>query len=91
MSTAVLILAVLGALALALARLYLAPFSPCPRCHGTSNIAGGRRRPVCSRCKGRRRVQRTGSRTLHRIVRQVRNGRQAAAQYQQQDDSRGTP
>ena len=85
-----LILAVIACLAICVGRLYLAPFGPCPKCKGTGHIQRGRRRPVCPRCKGRRRVQRTGSRTVHRLARRIRDGRQAAARYQQEDRD-GTP
>ena len=71
--------------------LYLAPFGPCPRCKGTGHIKRGpRRRPVCPRCKGQRRIQRRGSRTVHRAARKIRDGRRAAARYQQEDRD-GTP
>ena len=88
-----LILAVLAVLAARVGFLYLAPFGPCPKCKGTGHIKRGpRRRPVCPRCKGRRCIQRTGSRTVHRLARRIRHGRQAAARYQQREDDRhGTP
>ena len=71
--------------------LSLAPFGPCPRCKGTGHIKRGpRRRPVCPRCKGQRRIQRRGSRTVHRAARKIRDGRRAAARYQQEDRD-GTP
>ncbi len=64
------------------------PFGRCPKCGGTGHVKSGKRRvKVCPRCKGRRRVQRTGSRTVHRLARRIRQGRQAAARYQQEDDS----
>ena len=86
-----LILAVIAALAIWVGWLYLAPFGPCPKCKGTGHIKRGpRRRPVCPRCKGRRRVQRPGSRAVHRGARRIRDGRRAAARYQQ-EDSDGTP
>ena len=86
-----LILTVLGALAVWAGSLYVHPFGRCPRCRGRGHIKRGpRRRPVCPRCKGRRRVQRRGSRTLHRATRKIRDGRQAAARYQQEDRD-GTP
>jgi len=75
-------------LALSAARvgfLYLSPFGPCPKCKSRGNIQRGKRRPVCLRCKGLRRIQRPGSRAIHRIVRRVRQGRQAAARYQRED------
>jgi DnaJ-class molecular chaperone len=85
-----LVLAVLAALACWVGSLYLRPFG-CPKCKGTGHIKRGpRRRPVCPRCKGQRRVQRRGSRTVHRAARKIRDGRRAAARYQQ-EDSDGTP
>ena len=85
-----LILAVIAVLAVWVGSLYVHPFGRCPKCKGTGHIQRGRRRPVCPRCKGRRRVQRTGSRTVHRLARKIRDGRQAAARYQQEDRD-GTP
>ena len=86
-----LILAVIAGAAIWAGRLYLFPFGPCPKCKGTGHIKRGpRRRPVCPRCKGQRRIQRTGSRTVHRLARRIRRGRQAAARYQQEDRD-GTP
>jgi DnaJ-class molecular chaperone len=71
--------------------LYLAPFGPCPKCQGTGHIKRGpRRRPVCPRCKGLKRVQRTGSRTVHRLMFKIRHGQRTAARYQQ-EDSHGNP
>ena len=79
-----LVLAVLAILAARVGFLYLAPFGPCPKCKGTGHIKRGpKRRPVCPRCKGRRRVQRRGSRAVHQLARKVRDGRQAAARYQE--------
>ena len=34
----------------------------------------------------RRRIQRRASRTVHRIARKIRDGRQAAARYQREDN-----
>jgi hypothetical protein len=83
-----LILFALAALALWLGWLYLAPFGRCPKCQGTGRIKSGKRRvKVCPRCKGRRRVQRRGSRTIHRLASKIRDGRHAAARYQQEDDT----
>ena len=67
--------------------LYLHPFGPCPKCKGTGHIKRGNRGrvKVCPRCKGQRRIQRTGSRTIHELARKIRQGRQAAAGYQQED------
>ena len=82
-----LVLAVLAILTARVGFLYLAPFGPCPKCKSTGHIKRGpRRRPVCPRCKGQRRVQRTGSHTVHRAARRIRHGRQAAARYQQRED-----
>jgi hypothetical protein len=49
------------------------PFGRCWRCGGRGNIVrkGSRRAPVCPLCKGATRRQRLGSRTVHRIRRQV--------------------
>ena len=86
-----LVLAVLAALAARVGFLYLRPFGRCPKRKGTGHIKRGpRRRPVCPRCKGQRRVQRRGSRAVHRGARKIRDGRRAAARYQQ-EDSDGTP
>jgi hypothetical protein len=82
-----LILAAILALAVWAGWLYLRPFGPCPKCKGTGHIKRGpRRRPVGPRCTGLRRDQRRGSRTIHRLARRIRDGRQAAARYQQQED-----
>jgi DnaJ-class molecular chaperone len=82
-----LILAVIAALAVWLGSLYVHPFGRCGKCGGAGTIRSGKRRvKVCPRCKGRRRVQRTGSRTVHRLARRVRHGRQAAARYQEDSD-----
>jgi hypothetical protein len=82
-----LILAVIAALAVWLGSLYVHPFGRCGKCGGAGTIRSGKRRvKVCPQCKGRRRVQRTGSRTVHRLARRVRHGRQAAARYQEDSD-----
>jgi hypothetical protein len=49
------------------------PFGRCPLCLGKGNLRRKhkRRAPKCPLCKGLRRRQRTGSRTVHRIRRQV--------------------
>ena len=81
-----LVLAVLAVIAARVGFLCLSPFGPCPKCKGTGHIKRGpRRRPVCPRCKGLKRVQRTGSRTVHRLARRIRHGRQTAARYQRED------
>ena len=56
--------------------LYVKPFGRCWRCGGKGNLhrKGSRRAPVCPLCKGMKRRQRTGSRTVHRAVRMVRAG-----------------
>ena len=63
--------------------LYLKPFGACPRCHGQGHImAGTKKRPrprTCPRCKGIRRRQRRGSRTVHQLARRVRRYRQRTA------------
>jgi phage FluMu protein Com len=86
-----LVLAVLAILAARVGFLYLRPFGRCPRCKGIGHIKRGPRRPpVCPRCKGQRRIQRTGSRAVQGGARKIRDGRRAAARYQQ-EDSDGTP
>jgi DnaJ-class molecular chaperone len=83
---------ILLAAAVWLGSLYVRPFGRCQRCHGAGTVRRGRRRViVCPRCHGQRRGQRFGSRALHRAIRKIRQGRQAAARYQQQGDSDGTP
>ena len=83
-----LILAAIAALAVWVGSLYLAPFGRCGKCGGTGTIKSGKRRvKVCPRCKGRRRVQRYGSRTVHRAAFKIRDGQRAAGKYQQEDDS----
>jgi DnaJ-class molecular chaperone len=83
-----LILAAIIALALWLGSLYMAPFGRCRKCKGTGHIRRGPRRvKVCPQCKGLRRVQRRGSRTVHRLAFRIRDGRKAAARYQQEDDT----
>jgi hypothetical protein len=54
------------------ASLYVKPFGKCWRCGGRGNLKRRRRAPACPLCKGRKRRQRTGSRTVHRAVRMVR-------------------
>jgi DnaJ-class molecular chaperone len=86
-----LVLAVIAALAIWVGWLYLAPFGRCGKCKGAGHVKRGARRvKVCPRCKGRRRIQRRGSRTVHRLARKIGHGREAAARYQQ-EDSDGTP
>jgi hypothetical protein len=65
---------ILGAVALGLgwlASLYLWPFRPCPRCSGSGRNTGSnnRRHGDCGKCGGTRRVQRLGSRAIHKAVR----------------------
>ncbi len=82
--SATLILAIIAALVLSVGWLYVAPFGRCTRCGGRGHIARGkRRRIVCPRCKGQRRIQRRGSRTVHQLARRIRDGRRAAARYQE--------
>jgi hypothetical protein len=85
--SASLILAVIAALAVWLGSLYLAPFGRCPKCQGTGHVKSGKRRvKVCPRCQGRRRVQRHGSRAVHRAARKIRDGQRAAARYQEDSE-----
>jgi hypothetical protein len=53
--------------------LLVKPFGRCWRCGGRGNLRrrGRRRAPKCPLCKGAKRRQRLGSRTVHRIRRQV--------------------
>ena len=63
---------ILPAAAVWVGSLYLRPFGRCPRCHGAVTIRRGRRVVICPRCRGRRRAQRFGSRTVHRLARSLR-------------------
>lgn len=49
------------------------PFGRCPLCFGKGNLRrkGRRRAPKCPLCHGLKRRQRLGSRTVHRVRRQV--------------------
>lgn len=79
------VLAVAG-FAVWLGFLYVHPFGRCLRCWGAGHIQDGkRRRRVCPRCKGRRRVQYHGSRTVHRLVFKIRDGQRAAARYHDEE------
>jgi hypothetical protein len=53
--------------------LLVKPFGCCWLCRGKGNLRRkrSRRAPKCPPCKGLRRRQRLGSRTVHRIRRQV--------------------
>jgi DnaJ-class molecular chaperone len=83
-----LILTAIITLALWLDSLYVRPFGRCHKCKGKGVIKRGPRRvKVCPRCKGLRRVQHHGSRTLHRLIFKIRDGRNAAARYR--GDSHG--
>jgi hypothetical protein len=59
-----------GVVVLWLASLYFKPFGRCPACWG-GRVRTGKRTRKCRLCKGRGRHQRLGSRTVHRIRRQV--------------------
>ena len=59
-----------GAIVLWLASLYFKPFGRCPLCRG-GRVRTGKRTRKCRLCKGHGRRQRLGSRTVHRIRRQV--------------------
>jgi hypothetical protein len=64
-----LLLAAAGlSLAWALSRL-LWPYKPCPRCKGSGRNPGSnnRRHGDCRRCKGTRRIRRSGARYVHRL------------------------
>lgn len=69
-------LAVLVLAAVWAASLYVHPFGGCPRCHGRGHLMRGsgkrQRRISCPRCKGSRRRQRPGSRTIHQLARRIR-------------------
>jgi cytochrome c553 len=66
-------LVILAAAASWIAFLYVSPFGACLRCHGRGTVRKGRRRViVCPSCHGRKRAQRLGSRTVHRLARRVR-------------------
>jgi len=54
--------------------LYVRPFGRCLLCRVKGNLRRRRRRraPVCPLCKGMKRRQRLGSRTVHRTVRMIR-------------------
>jgi len=54
---------ILLAAAVWIGSLYLRPFGRCPRCHGQGHVRT---------CKGLRRAQRLGSRTVHRLARSIR-------------------
>ena len=90
-----LILFAIAALAVWVGRLYLAPFGRCGKCHGTGHIKRtksgkrGRQRvivKICPRCKGQRRIQRRGSRTVHRAAYRIRDGQRTAAKYEEDSD-----
>ena len=53
--------------------LYLWPFAPCRRCSGKGTNAGSNRKRFgdCKGCGGTRRRQRPGSKTVHRVVRDM--------------------
>lgn len=83
-----LVVLTIAALAVWVGSLYLAPFGRCGKCSGTGHVQAGKRRvKVCPRCKGRRRVQRTGSRTVHRAAFKIRDGQRTAARHQEEDRS----
>lgn len=68
------ILIAFAAFALWAGSLYVRPFGRCLLCRGKGNLRrkGRRRAPVCPLCKGMKRRQRLGSRTVHRTIRMVR-------------------
>ena len=66
-------LVILAAAAAWIGSLYVRPFGRCPRCLGRGTVRRGKRRViVCPSCHGRKRAQRLGSRTVHRLARRVR-------------------
>lgn len=67
---------------------YLWPFTTCPKCKGTGLNRGsnGKRFGECPRCRGRRRIQRPGSRIVHRIAWTIRG--EAARTRQARKDHR---
>jgi hypothetical protein len=66
-------LAVLALGAVWVISLLVHPFGKCWRCGGRGNIVrkGRRTAPKCRVCKGKRRRQRLGAKTVHRMRRQV--------------------
>ena len=66
-------LLVFGVAAVWAGSLLVHPFGRCWLCRGKGNLRRKRKRraPVCPLCHGARRRQRLGSRTVHRIRRQV--------------------
>ena len=56
-----------------LASRYWWPFRACPRCSGKGTNKGSNRRRFgdCGRCHGSRKVQRIGSRTVHKLARSL--------------------
>jgi hypothetical protein len=81
-----LVLFIIAALAAWIGWLYLAPFGRCGKCGGAGTIKRRQGRvKVCPRCKGRRRVQRRGSRLVHRAAFRIRDGQRAAAKYTEED------
>jgi hypothetical protein len=66
-------LIVFGAGVLWVASLLVHPFGRCWRCGGRGNLRrkGRRHAPRCPACAGLKRRQRLGSRTVHRVRRQV--------------------
>jgi hypothetical protein len=63
-----------GVIVLYAASLYKYPFRPCAWCKGTGRNRGSnaRRYGHCWRCRGTGRVQRLGSRTVHRLAWAIR-------------------
>ncbi len=69
-------LAILAIVAVWIISLIVHPFGACWRCGGRGNVIkkgrkGRRKAPKCRVCKGKRRRQRLGARTVHRARRQV--------------------
>jgi DnaJ-class molecular chaperone len=58
--------------------LYLWPWRPCPRCHGTRVNRGTTRKRIgmCKRCRGTGRTRRIGATAVHRFYWSVLGDRQ---------------
>lgn len=65
MGTILLILLILGVLYVA--SLYLWPYRPCSKCHGSGRNAGSNKRRYgdCPKCSGAGRARRFGARRVH--------------------------
>ena len=85
-----LVLAVLAILAARVGFLYLRPFGPAPSARAPATSSAGRgaaRSAPGARDSG---ASSAPARTVRKLARKIRHGRQAAARYQQEDNN-GTP